>query len=212
MGAMGKIGMWRRRVESGLRNRLDARRDRAICGMSLETFAPALDGGAVDTISAPYGTLERVLGPEEFAASDRLLDVGCGMGRPLAYLAGRGFPGELFGIELNGEVAREASRWAERYPNVRIMAGDAFGLDLSRFNRLFMWYPMVPEVLARFVGKLEREAREPVTVYYVGNIGGGVFEGRPGWSVRRQGSVYRVHGIPQHANPTRYYVLEYAPA
>lgn len=200
------------RLGFGLRNWLDERRDRRICGMSLETFAPAESDGAVDTISAPYGTLGVVLGPEKFTADDRLLDVGCGMGRPLAYLAGRGFPGELAGIELNAEVVRAARGWTARYPNVEIEAGDAFAVDLSRFTRLFMWYPMVPEVLARFVGKMERELTAPTTVYYVGNIGGETFAGRPGWHLRRQGSVYRVHGIPQHDRPTSYYVWEFEPA
>ena len=79
--------MWLDRQLHSLRTALDIRRDKRITGVSLEenVISPfAQSHGAIDTIHTPYGTLETVLGGERFAASDAILDVGCGLGRPLA--------------------------------------------------------------------------------------------------------------------------------
>ncbi len=207
--------MWMKRRETCVRSLLDASRDRRICGISLEPFtaSPYSEShGAVETVSAPYGTLEVVFGPEVFTKDDILLDAGCGLGRPIAYLLDSGFPGKLVGVELNPEVAEKTQRWAQRYENVQITCADVFDVDVRPYTKFFMWYSMDSDVLERFVEKIEREALRRVRFYYVGNAGQRAFADREGWKLARAGWVYRVHGMLQHGAPTRYGVWDYDPA
>ena len=196
-----------------VRNRLDEARDKRLTGVSLEQCVAAVSEGAIDTISTPYGTLEQVLGRERFSAYDVLLDVGCGVGRPLAYLAGKRFPGRLVGIELNPQVAQAAQQWAVRYGNVSIVEGDAFQHDLTPYTAFFMWKAMVTDVFRRFILKLEAEVQRPVRVFSVGDQDDDDFMiGRPGWELRRRDWVSRVRGLPMHAVPTRFSCWVFDPA
>ena len=207
-----KARMWIKRRAFSLRNLMDALRDRRICGMSLERYVASQfpdRHGIVDTVSTPYGTLEVVLGPETFSHDDILLDVGCGLGRPLAYLVGSGFTGQLVGAEINHAAAVQAQRWTKRYDNIRVVCTDVFDMDISSFTKFFMWYSMTPDMLARFISKVENETTQPIRFYYVGNRGQDVFEGRAGWRLARSGCVDRVHGIPQHGQPVRYSVWDF---
>ena len=212
--ALSKPRMWLKRREIDLRSFLDGHRDRRICGMSLEPFtaSPYSEShGAVDTISVPYGTLEVVFGPEQFTQDDVLLDAGCGLGRPIAYLLDTGFPGKLVGAELNPEVAAKTQMWTQGHKNVQIICGDVFDVDVHPFTRFFMWYSMDADVLERFVAKIERQVQHPARFYYVGNSGQRAFENRARWKLSRTGSVHRVHGVLQHGAPTRYGVWDFDP-
>lgn len=207
--------MWLRRREACLRSLLDGSRDRRICGMSLEPFTAspyAASHGAVETVSAPYGTLEVVFSTEAFTQDDILLDAGCGLGRPIAYLLDSGFPGKLVGAELNPEVAAQTQRWAQGRDNVSIICADVFDLDIRQYTKFFMWYSMDADVLARFVAKIEREAVHPVRFYYVGNAGQAAFASSARWKLARAGWVYRVRGMLQHGVPTRYGIWDFEPA
>lgn len=204
--------MWLKRREICLRSFIDGSRDRRICGMSLEPFTAspyAESHGAVETVSAPYGTLEVVFGPEMFTQDDVLLDAGCGLGRPIAYLLDSGFPGRLVGAELNPVVAAQTQKWAKERDNVRIVCADVFELDIRPYTKFFMWYSMDADVLARFVAKIEREAEHPVRFFYVGNAGQSVFASRARWKLSRAGWVYRVRGMLQHGVPTRYGIWDF---
>lgn len=210
-----RIQMWFDRQLHSLRTTMDIARDKRITGFSLEenVISPfALSHGAIDTIHTPYGTLDAVLGPEEFAASDVILDVGCGLGRPLAYLVSVKFPGKIVGAEINPPVAKRAAEWAQRYPNVTVLCTDVFLLDFSQYTHFFMWRPFTPEAFERFVLKLEHELRHSARIYYLSDTHtGDLLENRAGWTIARRGWVYRVHGIPQHGEPERYTVWDFDP-
>lgn len=183
--------------------------------MSLEPFTPSpysVSHGAVETVSTPYGTLEVVFGPEAFTQDDVLLDAGCGLGRPIAYLLDSGFSGKLVGAELNPDVARKAQEWTRGHEGVQIVCADVFDLDVRPYTKFFMWYSMDVDVLERFVAKIEHETVRPVRFYYVGNAGQEAFANRAHWKLSREGRVYRVHGILQHGAPTRYGVWDFDPA
>ena len=208
--------MWLDRQLHSLRTDLDIRRDKRITGVSLEenVISPfAQSHGAIDTIHTPYGTLETVLGGERFAESDAILDVGCGLGRPLAYLVESGFPGRIVGAEINPPVAQRAAAWAQRYPQVSVLCSDVFLLDLNEYTHFFMWRPFDPEAFERFILKIEAELTHPVRMYYLSDVHTGTLpEGRSGWRIARRAWVHRVHGIPQHGKPERYTVWDYTPA
>ena len=197
------------------RNRADSRRDVEICGVSLEesVASPYADShGAVDSISTPYGSLEVMLGRESFSRDDVLLDVGCGKGRPLAYLASIGFPGKLVGIEINSLVADFANGWAESFPNIEIYSGDVFDANVDSYTAFFMYYAMFPEVFVRFIEKIEKELTHPARLYSLSDEGSGDFmDKRSGWSLLRRDWIYKVNGVIQHGQPERYSVWQYRP-
>ena len=211
-----RLQMWVDRQLHSLRTAADIARDKRITGVSLEEniVSPfAQSHGAIDTIHTPYGTLDVVLGKERFDASDVILDVGCGLGRPLAYLVDAGFPGKIVGAEINPPVAARAAAWAARYSNVEVICSDVFLVDFARFTHFFMWRPFDPAAFERFVVKLEREATRPVRVYYLSDTHtGDLLEGRAGWTIARRAWVHRVHGIPQHGTPERYTVWDFSSA
>ena len=75
--------------------KLDERRDKKICGMSLGAFVPtpyAESHGATGSQSAPYPGLDIILRDLVLAKEDSFIDIGCGKGRVIAYMASRGFP------------------------------------------------------------------------------------------------------------------------
>lgn len=195
-----------------LRNAADSVQDKRIVGMSLEVHEPPTADGAIDTIQVPYGSLDAVFAGEVFTEKDVLLDVGCGMGRPLAYLVDKKFPGRLAGVEINPKVAGMAQEWAKDFPNVRIMSDDAFAIDLTPYTKFFLWRPLEPEAFIRFVGKMEAEIVHPVRLYYLMDTPEGDYMmKRPGWTLYRRDWVHRVHGIPQHFHPTRFSVWDFDP-
>lgn len=193
-----------------LRNNIDIYRDKQVCGMSLDvsvTSPFAQTHGAIDTIHTPYGTLRAMLGREPFTAEDSIIDIGCGMGRPLAYLVRAKFPGKITGVEINPVVAECAQQWAARYDNVDVICGDAFELDLSAFTAFFMWKPMTPETFLRFAEKMEQEIDHPAKLFFLSDIGySELLESRPRWTLERQEWIGRIHGIPQHGVPERFAV------
>lgn len=199
-----------------LRNNLDIHRDKQVCGMSLDvsvTSPFAQTHGAIDTIHTPYGTLDVMLGREPFTPADSIIDIGCGMGRPLAYLIRAKFPGKITGVEINPDVAACAQEWAQRYDNVDVICGDAFDLDLSTYTAFFMWKPMTPETFLRFAQKMEREIDHPTKLFFLSDIGySELLTGRARWTLERQDWISRVHGIPQHGTPERYAVWRLDPA
>lgn len=207
--------MWVDRQLHSLRTAMDIARDKRIAGVSLEEniVSPfALSHGAIDTIHTPYGTLKAVLGSESFNADDAILDVGCGLGRPLAYLVDSGFPGKIVGAEINPPVAQRAQAWAASYSNVEVISGDVFDVDFARFTHFFMWRPFDPAAFERFVLKVEREAACKVRIYYLSDTHtGDIPQGRAGWTIVRRAWVHRVHGIPQHGTPERYTVWDFEP-
>lgn len=89
----------------------DEARDIATCGCSLMRLANTrfANAGAHDPTPTPYFVLEELFGRFELGPDSHVLDVGCGMGRVLAYFAEAGLPGRMTGIELDPALAQFAS-------------------------------------------------------------------------------------------------------
>ena len=206
--------MWAIRRVISLRNFLDSLHDRRVCGISLERCIPSPfeeSRGIVDTISTPYASLEAVFESESFSKDDILLDVGCGLGRPLAYLEESEFAGQLVGVEINQAIATQTEQWAKRYDNIRIICAGAFDMDITPFTKYFMWYSMLPATFEKYLRKVENEAIRPLRFYYIGNSGQAIFENSPHWTLARNGCIERVLGIPQPGNPLRYGIWDFDP-
>jgi ubiquinone/menaquinone biosynthesis C-methylase UbiE len=65
----------------------------------------------------------------QLTSHDRLLDVGCGTGAAVRETAP--LVREAIGIDLSGEMIREAGRIAEQADNVRFLVGDSESLPFE---------------------------------------------------------------------------------
>ena len=169
----------------------DVLRVLAIAGRSLERAEKTRHAaeGAHDPTPTPYSVLDNLFGDLGLTKDSRLLDVGCGAGRVLAYFVGAGLPGCVTGVELDPVLAAEAAAWSERYPQVEVVAGSALDLPLAGYTHVYLFNPFDTPVLQAFLDKLEREAAGPVTLVHMSDNGEWpAYLGRTGWTVLREGT------------------------
>ncbi|MBR4727222.1 MAG: class I SAM-dependent methyltransferase [Clostridia bacterium] len=194
---------------------IDAWKDRRICGCSLVKYVPSKyreSHGATGSRSTSYWALDQVIGDDDFSATDAFIDVGCGKGRVLAYMIGRGFPCALTGVELNPEVAAFAEAWAKEYDQITILNGDAFALDYNDFTVLFLGRPFEKETSERFIDQLEKKLTHAIRLYYWWDLkDSGYLENRAGWRMLRRGWVFNKRCFFMYSWPQRYTVWEYTP-
>ncbi len=194
---------------------LDERRDKKFCGMNLGNFVPtpfAESHGATGSQSAPYSGLDEILGDLVLKREDSFIDIGCGKGRVIAYMAARRVPCRLTGIEINPDVVCVAKDWTSRFPDIEIIEGDAFGLDYNDYTVLFMYRPMEEFTFKMFVEYLEETLTHPVRLYYYVDAQSGYYlNDRPGWKLITRRSLFFVKGFFIHKEPQRYSVWVYTP-
>ena len=156
----------------------DDRKDRKICGCSLVKYVPSPyweSMGATGSHSTCYWTLDKVLKDAAFDSSDAFIDVGCGKGRVLAYMIGKGYSFSLTGVELNADVAAYAQNWAK------------------------------PETFYQFIRKIEGELIHPIRLYYWYDQQSGDFlNDREGWTMLNREKIFTSHGLFMFHNPQRY--------
>lgn len=193
----------------------DDRKDRKICGCSLVKYVPSLyreSMGATGSHSTCYWTLDTIFKDAAFESSDEFIDVGCGKGRVLAYMIGKGYPCSLTGVELNADVAAYAQNWAKQYENMKIISGSAFDLDYNEYTVLFMGRPFEPEMFYQFIQKLESELKHPIRLYYwVDQQSGDYLNDREGWTMLKREKVFNSHGLFMFHNPQRYSIWTFTP-
>ena len=196
---------------------MDEATDRRICGRSLAEIVPSLDRddekrtGGTPSQSTHYIILKRIFSHVRPEASDTLIDVGCGKGRVLAYLASIKCPCRLYGIERNEAVGKIAQGWAARYPNVHVMIGDAFAVDYNDYTILSVANPFFINTRLAFIEYLESHLRHPITLLHWYGAGTG-FEGRAGWTLKHREKLDTIHGLKVVGGTQYYYIWQYDPA
>lgn len=186
--------------------------DRTIAGITLgddEQKTGLAEEGAHDPTPTPYFILDELFRHYSFSENSHLLDVGCGMGRVLAYFVREGFPGRATGVELDPLLASTASSWASRHPNLRVLCASALDLDLSPYTDFYLFNPFDPGILQQFIEALERQVARPCTLVHMSDNGDTWrYVGRPGWTEvasdafegyrNARGYTIKVYDCPQH--------------
>jgi SAM-dependent methyltransferase len=167
-----------------VRNLLLDLRFGAFLGGSIKTSHATL--GAYDVSNSDYRALSYLFA-DRVLPGDELVDLGCGKGRVLNWWLSRGWRNRMVGIELDQRVAERARDRLRRYPNVRIIAGDAVEHVPSDGTVFYMFNPFDVRVMTRLRDKLER--MEPpdrrLTIIYYNCAHVDVFERSPRWLVER---------------------------
>lgn len=193
----------------------DGRKDQRICGCSLVKYVPSLyreTMGATGSESTCYWALDTIFKDFSFDKSDSFIDVGCGKGRVLAYLADKQVPCALTGIELNKDVAAYAQNWAKRYDSISIINGNAFELDYNDYTVMFIARPFETEMFQKFTEYLESNLKHKIRfIYWWDTQSGSFLENRAGWNMLKREWIFTSHGLFMYRCPQRYTIWEYTP-
>lgn len=184
----------------------DEERDVATCGFRLldpgQTRLAAF--GAHDPTPTPYFVLEELFAHFEFDSRSRLLDVGCGTGRVLAYFLEAGFPGRAMGVELDPLLAQAAKAWASRHANLSVRQGSVLDLDLGEFTDFYLFNPFDADVLREFIAQVEMQAHRPCTVVHMSDNGDSWwYTNRAGWTELASGAIQHYRNL--RGNPVKVY-------
>lgn len=145
--------------------------------------------GAEAVQSSDYRALGRIFRRQvKLTAQDVLLDVGCGEGRVLTYLASHRCKATLIGIELDPDAAATASQRVAactgRQP-IRIRCGNILDEacdDLFRqVTVYYLFNPFNGKIFSKFIARLEKQAPHPVRLVYLFDYYSGYLADRPGW-------------------------------
>ncbi|MCI6354099.1 class I SAM-dependent methyltransferase [Eubacterium coprostanoligenes] len=210
-----KAGALYRKLSGQITTACDMVKDFKICGKSLTKYVASVDRKvlqATGSESARYWALDEVFKDMKFNKDDKFIDVGCGKGRILAEMERIKFPGQLYGIELNPDVAKYAQDWAKRYDNLTIISGDAFKLDYNDYNIIMLCRPFLEEMYVTFLEKMEKDIKHPVTVIlYVDNYMAKYVKDKPQWTMHKQEVVFKKGLLAYSYYPLRYSVWTYDP-
>ncbi|MDO5328993.1 MAG: class I SAM-dependent methyltransferase [Coriobacteriia bacterium] len=209
-----KIGI--RAALAHFRDCLDSFKDKKICGCSLVKYVPSLyreTKGSTGTQASKYFALDKIFENQKFSANDKFVDIGCGKARVLAHLIDKNFPGKLYGIEINHDVAEFAKAWTVKYHNITIIEGDVFEHDLDTYNIFFLGRPFETEYFIKFIDKFEKEITRPVKFFYWwDNQSGNYLDNRPGWKLNKRSFIYRNKILYVSPFPQRYSIWTYTPS
>ncbi len=197
---------------------IDHSYDMRICGRSLSQYIPSLfrddkNGvGMTGSQSTYYPILKKIFKHVQITEKDVFLDVGCGMGRVLAFCVKEKYPCSVNGIEINDIPGKIAEKWSEKYENVHVTIGDAFKIDYNPYTVLYLHRPFLPKTFAEFIGILESQLTHPITfIYWVDQQSGHYLNGRDGWKMKHREIIKRIYGVKLPCGPQGYSIWEYTP-
>lgn len=204
-------------ISSKILNVVETRIDKKYCGKDLNKNFPSAFSdeknkvGMTKTTPTRYCVLKEIFSHVDISADDSLIDIGCGTGRVLLYLANN-YDCKLTGIEYNSEPANIGSQWAEQYEKVSIVQGDAFDLDVNDYTVFYLFRPFLENTFEQFVEKLENELSHPVTLVYMSDSHSFKYlDGRDSWSLKFRDKIFKYKFLQLYFYPQSYSIWEYKP-
>ena len=206
------------KVNNRVLRMMDGFIDNRVCGQKLVEYIPSVyrddahGVGMTGSQSTRYLILDRIFSHISLTEQDVFLDIGCGMGRVLAFLLKKHAPCPLYGIEINPVSGKVAQEWSSRFDQVTVTLGDAFQLDYNHYTVLFMGRPFLPKTFLEFIEKLEASLTHPVRIiYWVDQQSGHLLKDRPGWEMQFREKVFKIHGLRVVPSPQYYSIWVYDP-
>ena len=192
----------------------DGIRDKRLCGYDLTQKREVQIEGATAYHPTVYWALDEIFKDAVFSANDHLVDIGCGMGRVIAYLMDKKFPGQLTGIEYDPYVAAVARKWMEKDKSgrVRLIEGDALKAEYDQYTILYLFRPFSEEFFYRMILRLEEQLTHPIQLYYLtDHFSRKYLAGRPGWEMVSRRSIFMKYGLCLFGSPQYFSVWRYCP-
>ena len=142
---------------------IDKIHDIRLIGFDLTNKREVEVEGAINYMPSRYWALDKIFKDAVFTPEDRFVDIGCGMGRVLAYLLEKNFPGHITGIEKDPYVADIARKWMEKYKDrqVELIEGNALEQQYDGYNIIYVFRPFSEEYFERLVFRLEAQLSTP---------------------------------------------------
>lgn len=161
-----------------------------------------------------YWALDELFKDAVFSPEDHFVDIGCGMGRVLAYLIEKGFPGHLTGIEYDPYVASVARKWIEKDKSgkVNIIEENALKEQYNRYNIIYIFRPFSEEYFKQLIVRLEEQLTHPIRFYYLTDYYSRKFlTGRQGWNMIKRDFVFKKYWLYLWYYPQYYSIWDYYP-
>ena len=216
--ATTKLRSFARRIYVGITFRMvqfiDSIHDRRLCGYNLSNRRKVQVEGSTNYFPSRYWALDIIFKDAVFTSNDRFVDIGCGMGRVLAYLLEKKFPGHLTGIEKDPYVAGIARKWMAKYDDkqVELIEGNALEQQYDGYTIIYIFRPFSEEFFERLVFKLEEQLSHPIRFYYLADRSCIKFlSDRRGWKKIKRDTIFRKYGLCIWECPQSYSIWDYTP-
>ncbi|MGA3264771.1 MAG: class I SAM-dependent methyltransferase, partial [Terracidiphilus sp.] len=122
----------------------------------------------------------------QIGSHDTLVDVGCGNGRIINWWLAQGYRNPIIGIELMEHVAQRTRQRLSRFPNVRIICGDAVTHLPEEGTLFYLFNPFDERFMFPIASRLAKIAcLHPIKILYFAPIRLHVFP-ESDWEVKVQ--------------------------
>jgi hypothetical protein len=121
------------------------------------------DQGAENVVNSSYEALDTMFA-DRIKPRDVLVDIGCGKGRVLNYWLSKGLKNQIYGLELDPDIAAAIARRFSRYAQVAVIAGDAVTNVPPDATLLYLFNPFSEDVTRRLKNSLTQ--RRVTLIYY----------------------------------------------
>ncbi len=192
--------------------------DNKICHRSISEYVASVfrddeNGiGSTGSESTHYLILKEIFSHVKLTDTDSFIDIGCGMGRVLAFLINEKAPCKISGVEINEKPANIAFEWAKNYDNVNVIIGDAFNIDFNNYNVFFLGRPFLPKTFREFIEQFEQKLTHPITfIYWVDQQSGLFLKDRRGWNMLYRKKFLKVRGLRVALSEQGFSVWTYNP-
>ncbi|MEM7112588.1 MAG: class I SAM-dependent methyltransferase [Chloroflexota bacterium] len=141
--------------------------------------------GASPTANSDYEALDYIF-KDRIKPTDVLVDVGCGKGRVINWWLSQGHKSEIYGLELDPDVAENARQRLAKWDNVTIVTGNAVENIPANANVFYLYHPFNRPVMVAFKERLMElfDKDDDITLLYHMIHHVDVFADDPAWTVQ----------------------------
>lgn len=191
---------------------IDYLTDYRITGQSLAKNRKKSLGIGVQYSLTNYLAINEILSHVSLSAEDKIIDIGCGKGRVLAYLLSKKYPCEIYGIEEEKIFANTCIEWTKKYNNAHVVCSDVFSIDYNDYSVLYLNRSFQGQESFKFIHLLEEQVKHSITVVHPFDQScESIFENRPGWELQDRKEFFKIHGLQVVGVPRRYSIWKYTP-
>lgn len=204
------------RINNEILFKMDDVLDHKICGVSLSKYEQSVFRddekgiGMTGSHATHYIILKKIFDKVNIEESDSFIDVGCGKGRVLSYLIMHDYKCAINGVEINETSGKVVKEWTSKYPQIRLMVGDAFKLNYNDYTVLFLGRPFLPVTFLEFIELIESQLDHQIQlIYWVDQQSGHLLSNRKGWTLVWREIIDKIGGFkvvpgPQGCSLWRY--------